>query len=255
MLPLLSTHLFAETCCGADALRAARRAGFPSLELRADSLGVDLLAPGEAERIARALRAEGSRAAWLRIGPEITGRFSDPATFLRFGDAARSLGVEGVTVHGQLRNRVDAHELLAQVSLAGARLCLEREAFTPDLVRRWPRDVALSWDLAAASRAGGDPRDLAPFLAGVPSGRLLVVRVSGRDAAGRRVLPGEREAILLDETWRRFRPEYVVYDVEDPSGFGAATSLDHVFAELRSFHSGEKLPHEATYPGGLFGSA
>lgn len=250
MRPLLSTRLLFATCCGADALRHARDAGFPSLELRSDSVG-DLLAPGQAERLARELAAEGTRAAWLAIGEDVTVTLGDPAALLRFGDALARLRLDGVTVAGPLRN-VDVNELLAQTELSGARLCIERESFTAAEIRRWPRATDLGWDLAAASSSR--PEDLDRFLGEVPAGRLLTVRVSARDSAGRRIPPGEHEAILLDEVWRRLRPAYVVYDVEDPSGFCASTCLDDVLARLRSFHAGELHPH-APKPWGPLGSS
>ena len=251
MRPLLSTRLLSTTCCSTDGLRLARNAGFPWLELRSDSVGVDLFRVGEVARVARALAAEGTRAAWLQVGPDVTGRLGEPAALQRFGEVLGELRLEGVTVVGPLGN-ADPGELLAQAELAGARLCLERGAFSGAEVRRWPRAVDLGWDLAAASTASLG--DLDRFLGEVPPGRLLAVRVSGRDAAGRRIPPGEHEAVLLEEAWRRLRPGYVIYDVEDPSGFGAATSLDGVLARLRAFHAGELHPH-ATAPWGLFGSS
>lgn len=252
MRPLLSTRLLSATCCSTDSLRLARNAGFPSLELRSDSVGGDLFRAAEVERVSRVLTAEGTRAAWLQIGPDVTSRLDDPAALARFGHVLGQLRLEGVTVVGAVPDGPIA-DLLAQVEMGGARLCLERDTFSTADLRRWPRAVDLSWDLAAASRAGAGPGELDRFLGAVPTGRLLAVRVSGVDGTGHRVPPGEREALLLEEVWRRLRPEYVVYDVEDPSGFGAATSLGHVLDELRAFHSGAKHPH-ATQPWGLFGS-
>jgi hypothetical protein len=253
MRPLLSTRLLTATCCSAEGLRLAREAGFPSLELRSDSVGGDLFRGGEAERIFRLVTAQGDRIAWLQVDAAIAGKLGDPALRIRFRDALGRLRLEGVSVTDPIPGG-NVGELLTAVELAGARLCLEREAFSAAELSRWPRAVELGWDLSPAAAIGAGPRDLDRFLGPVPAGRLLAVRVSGRDEAGRRIPPGEREAILLEETWRRYRPEYVVYDVEDPSGFGAATSLDHVLAELRSFHTGGKHPH-AVRPWGLFGSA
>lgn len=249
MRPVLSTRLFA---CGpprAAEVDLARAAGFLDLEIHAGPRHLDVLDPGAVRRVARELRRAGLRAAWLHLDQPVLNRLRERGTLERLGDAVRLL--EAGAVAASLRAWgvredaafLDLDALRTQIEISGARLALDLPQVDDRVLRRLPGTVGVCWDLAGAE----DAAEADVLSAG---GRLLAVHLA-RPVDGRRGLPDRREAQLLEEVFRRHAPGDLIYDVDDPSGFGAMSELEHVLDDLRAFHAGAKRPHPEQ-GGGLF---
>lgn len=252
MRPVLSTRLFAPGPLRARELAPAIRRGFSELELLAHPHHLDVLDRAAPRAAARELARVGARASWLHLEQPLLNRLTERGALPRLGEAIRALDVRtvaastrswGVREDGTL---LDVDALRAQVETAGARLALDLTQVDPRVLRRFSSNVGVCWDLAGAEDpAEGD--DL------VAAGRLLAVRVA-RIADGRRAVPAEREAGLLEEVFRRAAPGELIYDVDDPSGFGAVAELEDVLDQLHDFHAGSKRPHPEE-GGGLFWAA
>jgi len=261
MRALLSTRLFAVRPLDAAPLRLARRHGFPELELHGDLRHFDFFDLGEVQRVGALLAREGLRAPWLRVGAPVLNQLSDERRMLGLVEAVRALRLEavvadmhtwGVRQDGAFQ-QVD--ELRTRLITNGARLVLDLPRVDERLLRRLPSDVALCWDLAGAITEDHPDatRLVDDMLSGLARGRLLGVRVAHL-GDGIREPPDTHEAAILEEAWRLQAPGTLIYDVDDPTGFGVEREIVEVLEELRAFHAGEKRPHPAE-GGGLFWSA
>lgn len=261
MRALLSTRIFAHSPLADAPLRLARLAGFPALELYADPRHFDVFALGEVTRVGRRLLAEGMQAPWLHLGPTVLNQLTDDRKLAALGEVIRGLRFEvivadmhtwGVRQDGTFLS-LDA--LRAKAEVNGARLVLDVGRVDERIVRRLPRDLGLCWDMAigAIAHEADEVRQLDQMLEGIARGRLLGVRVAHQGEASRQV-PDTHEATLLEEVWRLQAPGTLVYDVDDPSGFGAEPEIRDALHSLRGFHAGDKRAHPED-GGGLFWGA
>ncbi|WP_373047065.1 hypothetical protein [Vulgatibacter sp.] len=259
MRALLSTRLFAAEPLDHAPLRMARDYGFTALELHAEPRHFDVFHPGEARRIASCLQIAGVTASWLHIGPAVLNQLTDERKLAAFADVVRGLRLEVVTASTHswgVREDgtfLDLDALKLRVQANGARLVLDLARVDERVVRRLPSDLGLCWDMAGATSHDGDEqiREVDEMLEGVARGRLLGVRVAHLGEDGKRSAPDRHEATLLEEVWRLQAPGTLIYDVDDPSGFGAAIEVRDTLEELRSFHAGEKRAHPEG-AGGVF---
>jgi len=261
MRALLSTRLFAHRPLADAPLHLARAAGFPALELYADPRHFDPFALGEVTRVGRRLLAEGLQAPWLHLGPAVLNQLGDERKLATLADVVRGLRLEvvtadthawGVRQDGTFLGLDDLQNAMLE---NGARLVLDVGRVDDRIVRRLPHDLGLCWDMAAGSLAheGDEAKQLDRMLEGMARGRLIGVRVA-HQGDGIRQVPDTEEATLLEEVWRLQAPGTLVYDVDDPSGFGAEPELRDTLAALRGFHAGDKRRHPEG-SGGLFWGA
>ncbi len=257
MRALLSTRLFACKPLDAGPLRMAREQGFPLLELYADPRHFDVFALGEVTRVGKLLQYEGMQAPWLHIGPSVLNQLGDERKLATLRDVIRGLRIEVVTAdtHSwgvrQDGTFLGLDDLKMSAQVNGARLVLDLARIDERIVRRLPGDLGLCWDVAGvATHDSEDIREVDQMLEGVSRGRLLGVRVA-HQGDGTREVPDRHEARLLEEVWRLQAPGTLIYDVDDPSGFGAEAELRGTLERLRDFHSGGKRPHPEG-SGGLF---
>ncbi len=246
MRALLSTRLFAATPLDLRTLLFARKGGFPSLELYANPGHLDLLRGGEASSVLQLLDSTETRAPWLRMSHLLIDRLADQRLHGRFVDALAELQIQVVTaaLHSLPRDgsSMDLEELMLLVEEAGARLVLDVDRLDPADLRRLPWNVGIGWDLAGPEE---EPQvEIAAVdetLGQVGRGRLSAVRAAHR-IDHLREPPGEREALLVQEAWHIRGPGVLIYDVDDPTGFGSLADYEAVFAEIHAFHSGGRLP-------------
>jgi hypothetical protein len=146
----------------------------------------------------------------------------------------------------------DLDALALAVHGAGARLVLEVPVLDERLLGRLPPNLGLAWDLATPWPVPDEElrASVEGTLCGLARGRLVALRAA-RLEGGRRVAPGPREARVLESVWRLAAPGSLVYDVDDPSGFGAELEIRELLARLRDFHGGGQRPHDEE-GGGLF---
>jgi hypothetical protein len=247
--PILSTRLFAAGPLRAPELALACDRGFCDLELLASPRHLDVLDASSVRRTAAELARAGVRAPWLHLEQPLLNQLTGRGALERLGDAIAAFSVRTVAASTRswgVRDDatfLDLDELRGQVETAGARLALDLSQVDDRVVRRLPPDIGVCWDLAGAE----DPRQGDDLVAG---GRLLAVRVA-RLADGQRAVPDRHEAELLEEVFRLRAPGDLIYDVDDPSGFGAIGELSRVIDELHEFHAGAKRPHPED-GGGLF---
>ena len=62
------------------------------------------------------------------------------------------------------------------------------------------------------------------------------------------------QASVLEEVWAQQAPGFLVYDVEDPAGFGGVADIEDVLDSLRAFQAGEGRVHTES-SGGIFWAA
>lgn len=253
MRALLSTQLFAALPLQADALRLAREAGFPSLELFGSARHVDLFHPAERRRIQHLLSSTGTRAPWLHLHADLLDSLRDDNLLAALPDALAELGVEVVTAAlldwplpsgGQ---SLDLDELRIRTAEVGTRLVIEadrldRKAFSRSTTgpMRWLGE--LCWDLASLS--GSAPlsmEEIESMLDGTTRGRMAALRAS-HGSRDRREPPGPREAVIVEETMRSHGPEVVIYDVADELGMASLSYYREILEQIRTFHEGGMLP-------------
>lgn len=261
MRALLSTRLFAAAQLDEWHVRFARRHGFPSLELYASPRHLDVLAPGEPERVRDLVHSEGVRATWLHAGRELLDRLMDPDELHRFSVAVETMRVEVVTatLRSWPRPRggamLELSELRASAEEAGARLVVDVDRLDARSLRKIEYGVGISWDLGGPALGMQlDKAEIDDLLEHVNRGRLYAVRASHR-LDHHRDSPGPREALLLEEAWRLRAPGTLVYDVDDPTGFGSLADYEAVMADLHAFHSGEMRPPHGGDTGGFVWAA
>jgi len=258
---LLSTRLFAAAPLDEWHVRFARRHGFPSLELYASPRHLNLLGPGEPERLRDLVRSEDAQAPWLHVGRELLARLVDPGMLHRFSLAVETLGVRVVTATLRSWPRpkagamLDLSDLLASAGEAGARLVVDVDRLDARSLRKLEYGVGICWDLGGPTLGMQlDKAEIDDLLEHVNRGRLHAVRASHR-LDHHRDAPGPREALLLEEAWRLHAPGTLVYDVDDPTGFGSLADYEAVMADLHAFHSGEmRPPHGGTKGGFVWGA-
>ncbi|HEY0841142.1 MAG TPA: hypothetical protein VGD74_13220 [Vulgatibacter sp.] len=248
MRTLLSTRLFAVAPLDAWHLRFAMRHGFPSFELYAAPGHLDVLAPDEPEEVRDLVHDMGVRATWLHASRALLDQLLDPDQLHRFSEALETMGIEVVTacLRSWPRPRggamLELSELMVQVEEAGARLIVDVDRLDAKSLRKIEYGVGLSWDLGGPA-LGMDLEipEIHDLLLHVNRGRLHVVRASHR-IDHLREPPGEREALMLEEAWRLRPPGTIVYDVDDPTGFGSLADYEEVMVALKAFHSGRMRP-------------
>lgn len=259
MRTLLSTRLFSNQVLTAEPWLLARKSGFTTLELYADGQNLDILEPGQVERIGWLAESMGVHAPWLHIGAAVMDRLTDRTQLVRLGDVIRQLRLQmvtadtrkwGVSPTGRFLN-VD--DLRVECITNGARLVLELGRFEERVFDHFPPTIGICWDLAAPGLEEEEAiQQVENILGGMARGRLIGIRVA-HCADGRREVPTEREARILEEVWRLHAPGALIYDVDDPSGYGAEVELRSALDSIREFHAGGKRP--TTEEGGLFWAA
>lgn len=259
MRTLLSTRLFSNQVLTPEPWLLARKFGFTTLELYADGKNLDVLNPGQAERIAWLAEAMGVHAPWIHLGPAVLDRLVDRESLVALGDLIRRLRLQmvtadtrrwGVAPGGTFLNLDD---LRVECITNGARLVLELGRFEESVLQRFPPTIGICWDMAAPGLEEEQAiRDVEEILGGMARGRLIGIRVAHR-GDGIREVPAEREARILEEVWRLHAPGALIYDVDDPSGFGAEVELRGSLEAIRDFHAGGSRP--TTEEGGLFWAA
>lgn len=257
MRALLSTRLFAAAPLDATHVRFAVRHGFPSLELYAAPGHLDVLAPDEPERVRDLVHGMGVRASWLHASRALLEQLLDPKRLHRFSEALETMRVEVVTttLRSWPRPRggamLELSELMVQVEEAGARLVVDVDRLDAKSLRKIEYGVGISWDLGGQGLGLElDLEEIDDLLLHVNRGRLHAVRASHR-IDHLREPPGAREAVLLEEAWRLRAPGTLVYDVDDPSGFGSRAEFEAVMADLKAFHAGEMRPPRPGLQGGI----
>lgn len=260
MRTLLSTRLFCAKPLTFEGLQLARRIGFTDLELYSDGKTFDVLDAAQVRRAAELLGRTGLRAPWLHLSPAILARLVDDATLGLFTDVVRAARFEVVTVNAANwavrpdQTFLSLDDLKFRMQSNGARLVLDLGRFDDRITRSLPPDLGLCWDLAVPLADEGDvKREVGEMLGGFSRGRLAAVRVA-HPGDGRRDVPTTREATMLEEVWRLQAPGTLVYDVDDPAGYGYDVDLRETLEQLRDFHAGSKRPHTED-GGGLFWAA
>ena len=257
MRALLSTRLFSAAPLDAVHLRFAMRHGFPSLELYAAPGSLDVLAPGEPERVQEIVHEAGVRASWLHAGRDLLEQLLDPDRLHRFSEALEVMRIEVVTatLRSWPRPRggamLELSELQVQVEEAGAQLVIDVDRLDAKSLRKIEYGVGLCWDLGGpAMTMDLGMVEIDDLLRHVNRGRLAAVRASHR-IDHHRDTPGPREALLLEEAWRLRTPGTLVYDVDDPTGFGNLADYEAVMAAIKAFHAGEMRPPRAGSQAGI----
>ena|GEM_PF-2127617 len=261
MRALLSTRLFAAAPLDRWHLHFARRHGFPSFELWASPRHLDLLAEGEPERVRDLVHDEGLRANWLHASRDLLAQLVDFDALHRFSVAIETLRIEVVTATLRAWPRpkggrmLDLTDLQSSAEEAGARLVVDVDRLDAPSLRKIPYGVGIAWDLGGPALGMQlDKAEIDDLLQHVNRGRLYAVRASHR-LDHHRDAPGPREALLLEEAWRLRAPGTLVYDVDDPTGFGSLADYQAVMADLHAFHSGEMRPPHGGETGGFVWAA
>jgi len=261
MRALLSTRIFAARRLDCAPLHLARRTGFPEVEIHAAPEHFDPFDLGAAQRAIAALQREGMRPRWLHVGAATLNQLGDERRMIAFRDVVRTLRVEAVVADTRAWGvRQDAgllriDDLKIRLLADNVRLVLDLRRIDERIARRLPSDLGLCWDMAGATAHDGEAGldEVRGMFEGLARGRILGVRAA-RLEDGRRGLPDRQEARLLEEVWRLQAPGTLVYDVDDPSGFGVERELRDTLEALCAFHGGAKRDHPEQ-GGGLFWSS
>lgn len=138
-----------------------------------------------------------------------------------------------------------------RIRQAGSRpILLARRVDAPD-IDRYPW-LSVCWDLAFGEGEEEEMRrQVKEAIEGMERRRLAGVRIA-RLRDGRRDVPLEPQAALLERAWPELAPTTLVYDVDPPGAslLEVARALD----EIRAFHLGEKRPPRTTQGGPVLGS-
>lgn len=260
MHTLLSTRVFANQLFNPEPWLLARRFGFTTVELFADGETLDIFDSIQVERIGVMAEAMGVHIPWIHLGPAVVDRLSDRGCLHSFGDTIRKFHLQVVTAGPRTPalSRIGVgwgvDDLRVEAMTSGARLVIDLERLDGEIVQGFPSGVGVTWDLGALDPADDDEvaAGVERFLGGNARGRLAGLRVAHRGERLREV-PGEREARLLEQIWKVHVPATLIYDVDDPSGFGAEVELKDTLEELKDFHSGGKRP--PSEGGGVFWAA
>jgi len=141
--------------------------------------------------------------------------------------------------------------VVLRIRQAGSRpILLARRVDAPD-IDRYPW-LSVCWDLAFGEGEEEEMRrQVKEAIEGMERRRLAGVRIA-RLRDGRRDVPLEPQAALLERAWPELAPTTLVYDVDPPGAslLEVARALD----EIRAFHLGEKRP-PGQRKGGLFWAA
>lgn len=259
MRTLLSTRLFSNQVLTPEPWLLARKFGFTTLELNADGSNLDIFEPGQTDRIGWLAESMGVHVPWIHLGSRVLDRLTDRPSLVELGDVIRKLRLQmvtadtrqwGVSPSGTFLNLDD---LRVECLTNGARLVLELGHFEETIVERLPPTLGICWDLAAPGLEEDEAiRQVEEILGSMARGRLIGIRVAHR-GDGFREVPAEREARILEEVWRLHAPGALIYDVDDPSGYGSAVELRRTLDAIRHFHAGGSRP--TTEEGGLFWAA
>src|SRR5690606_18023393 len=255
MQTLLSTRIFGGLSLNDQVLRLVRDRGLVRLELDVKGAHVDLRSVAEVRMLRRRLETHGLVAPWIRLDEGFLRRLGQDMELAELTAAVVAAGAEAVVLPPPRDWEGPGVPPLAEVVLrirqTGSRpILLARPVDAPD-IDRYPW-LSVCWDLAFGEGEEEEMRrQVKEAIEGMERRRLAGVRIA-RLRDGRRDVPLEPQAALLERAWPELAPTPLVYDVDPPGAplMEVARALD----EIRAFHLGEKRP-PGQRKGGLFWAA
>ena len=255
MQTLLSTRIFSGRPLDDQALRLVREHGLVRLELDVRDEHVDFRSVPEVRMLRRRLASHGLSAPWLRLGEDFLRRLGRDVGLSELTAAVVAAGPEAVVL--PLSRRWEDSgvppltDVVFRIRQAGARPILHARRVDAPGIEAFPW-LGVCWDLAFGPGEEEEMRrQVQEAIEGLERRRLAGVRIASlRD--GRRDVPAEPQAALLERAWPGLAPTTLVYDVDAPGG--SLLDIAQAFDEIRAFHLGEKRP-PGQRKGGLFWAA